>query len=56
MRSLTKEQIRDIVAIAKKTDHDIDFSDIPVRLDWSGAEIGKFYRPTVRTTKELLTN
>jgi hypothetical protein len=23
-----------------------DFSDAPATVDWSGAEIGKFYRPT----------
>src|SRR5881275_3012985 len=45
MRKLTKEQKRDIRAIAAKRDQDIDFSDIPPVLDWSGAEIGKFYRP-----------
>ncbi|PYU11900.1 MAG: hypothetical protein DMG37_15140 [Acidobacteria bacterium] len=45
MRKLTKEQMRDIRAIAAKKDEDIDFSDIPPVLDWSGAEIGKFYRP-----------
>ena len=45
MRKLTKEQKRDIEAIAAKTDADIDFSDIPLQRDWSGAEIGKFYRP-----------
>lgn len=26
-------------------DEDIDFSDVPPVVDWSGAEIGKFYRP-----------
>ncbi len=26
-------------------DEDIDFSDIPERLDWSGAVRGRFYRP-----------
>lgn len=26
-------------------DEDIDLSDMPEVLDWSGAEIGKFYRP-----------
>jgi len=26
-------------------DKDIDFSDIPLKLDWSKAEVGKFYRP-----------
>src|SRR5438034_8854893 len=45
MRKLTKEQKRDIRAIAAKRDQDIDFSDVPPILDWSGAEIGKFYRP-----------
>ena len=45
MRKLTKEQRRDIAAIAGKRDEDIDFSDIPLKLDWSKAEIGKFYRP-----------
>lgn len=26
-------------------DEDIDFSDIPLKLDWSKAEVGKLYRP-----------
>jgi len=45
LRKLTKEQKRDIRAIAAKKDRDIDFSDAPAALDWRGAEIGKFYRP-----------
>ena len=45
MRKLTKEQRQDIAAIAAMKDEDIDFSDIPLKLDWSKAEIGKFYRP-----------
>jgi len=45
MRKLTKAQKRDLRAIAGKKDQDIDFSDAPVVLDWSKAEIGKFYRP-----------
>ena len=45
MRKLTKQQKRDIRAVAAKRDEDIDFSDVPPVLDWSGAEIGKFYRP-----------
>jgi uncharacterized protein (DUF4415 family) len=45
MRKLTKEQERDIAALAAKRDEDIDFSDIPLKLDWSKAEMGKFYRP-----------
>ena len=45
MSKLTRGQKRDIRAIAKKRKEDIDFSDAPAILDWSGAEIGKFYRP-----------
>ena len=45
MKKLTKEQRRDIAAIASKKDVDIDLSDMPEVLDWSRAEIGKFYRP-----------
>jgi uncharacterized protein (DUF4415 family) len=45
MRKLSKEQKRDIAALAAMKDEDIDFSDIPLKLDWSGAEVGKFYRP-----------
>src|SRR5882724_11924882 len=45
MRKLTKEQKRDIAAIAAMKDEDIDFSDIPAVVDWSRAEVGKFYRP-----------
>lgn len=45
MRRLTKEQRRDIASIAAKKDADIDFTDMPEVLDWTGAEIGRFYRP-----------
>jgi len=45
MRKLSKAQKKDIAAIAAMKDEDIDFSDIPLKLDWSKAEIGKFYRP-----------
>jgi uncharacterized DUF497 family protein len=45
MRKLTKEQKRDIAAIAAKRDEGIDFSDAPPVLDWTGAQIGKFYQP-----------
>lgn len=59
MKKLTKEQKRDIRAIAAKRDEDIDFSDIPEVLDWQGAEIGKFYRPmkkpvTMRLDSDVL--
>lgn len=31
--------------LAKMSDEDIDFSDMPEVTDWSNAERGKFYRP-----------
>ena len=59
MKKLTREQKRDIRAIAAKRDRDIDFSDAAPVLDWSGAEIGKFYRPakipvTMRLDSDVL--
>jgi uncharacterized protein (DUF4415 family) len=45
MSKLTKDQKRDAAAIAAKKDADIDFSDAPPIIDWSSAEVGKFYRP-----------
>jgi len=59
MRKLSKEQRRDFAAIAAKRDEDIDLSDIPLKLDWSKAEIGKFYRPpkksvTMRLDADIL--
>jgi uncharacterized protein (DUF4415 family) len=48
MKKLDSARKRDIVTIAAKTDATIDFSDIPEVLDWSGAEVGRFYRPAKR--------
>lgn len=48
MKKLAAARKRDIGAIAAKTDATIDFSDMPEVLDWSGAEVGRFYRPVKR--------
>jgi len=45
MKKLTKTQKEDIKKLRAKRDEDIDLSDAPLVLDWSKAEIGKFYRP-----------
>ncbi len=45
MKRLTKEQRRDIAAIAAKRDEDIDLSGMPEITDWSGAVVEMFYRP-----------
>jgi uncharacterized protein (DUF4415 family) len=51
MKKITKTQKKQIAVIAAKKDADIDLTDMPEVLDWSKAEIGKFYRPT----KKLVT-
>ena len=48
MRKLSREQKRDIAAVAAMKDEDIDLSDMPEVVDWSKAEMGKFYRPPKR--------
>src|SRR5438270_10858934 len=45
MKKLTKTQKEDIKKLRAKHDEDIDLSDAPLVVDWSKAEIGKFYRP-----------
>jgi uncharacterized protein (DUF4415 family) len=45
MKKLTKEQKLQIAKVAAKKDADIDLSEMPEVIDWSGAEIGKFHRP-----------
>ena len=49
MKKLTAAQKRDIAVVAAKTDATIDFSDMPEVRDWTGAEIGRFYRPPKRS-------
>jgi uncharacterized protein (DUF4415 family) len=46
MKKRSKKQKKQMAAIAAKKDEDIDLNDMPEVLDWSKAEIGKFYRPT----------
>lgn len=36
---------RELKRLAVLPDDEIDVSDIPVRKDWSGAAVGRFYRP-----------
>lgn len=59
MKKPTKDRARQIAVIAAKRDADIDLSEMPEVLDWSGAEIGKFYRPpkkpvTMRLDTDIL--
>jgi uncharacterized protein (DUF4415 family) len=60
MKKLTSAQRENLRAIKKIKDEDIDFSDMPEVLDWSGAKIGRFYRPakkpvTMRLDEDVIT-
>ncbi len=44
MKRVTREQKKQIAAIAAKRDAEIDLSEMPEVVDWSKAEIGKFHR------------
>jgi len=46
---LTKNQAKQIRALKRMKDEDIDLTDIPEKLDWSNAVVGKFYRPTKKS-------
>ncbi len=48
MKELAAAQRRDIAALAAKSETEIDFFDMPEVRDWSGAEVGRFYRPLKR--------
>jgi uncharacterized protein (DUF4415 family) len=59
MKKRNKKQKKQIAAIAAKKDEDIDLTDMPEVLDWSKAEIGKFYRPakkpvTIRLDTDII--
>jgi uncharacterized protein (DUF4415 family) len=40
-----KRRAAEIKRLSALRDDEIDTSDIPVRADWSRAQVGKFYRP-----------
>lgn len=45
MPSISRKQNKEIAALAAMDDADIDLSDIPELKAWTGAVVGKFYRP-----------
>lgn len=44
MDKRTEQQAREIRELQQLEDEDIDTSDIPEILDWTGAVVGRFYR------------
>jgi len=45
MKKLSKKQAKELAALAALHDEKIDLTDLPEVLDWSGAVVGKYYRP-----------
>src|ERR1039458_5626915 len=59
MTKLTRAQAREIRTLQRMRDEEIDFTDIPLTVDWSKAVVGKFYRPiktslTIRLDADVL--
>jgi uncharacterized protein (DUF4415 family) len=48
---LAEAQLENLKRLAERPDAEIDYSDIPEITDFSGFEVGKFYRPV----KEAVT-
>ena len=56
---VTKRQAKEIQALKRLRDDEIDFTDIPQLRNWNKAMIGKFYRPlkkslTIRIDADVL--
>ena len=59
MNKITKQQQDQINFLTNLTDDEIDTSDIPEIIDWTGTEKGKFYHPlkkqvTLRLDADML--
>ena len=59
MKKASKKQAKELTALAALRDEEIDLTDLPEVLDWSGAVVGKYYRPikkslTIRLDADVL--
>jgi uncharacterized protein (DUF4415 family) len=59
MRKANRKRNKEIGALKKMKDAEIDTSDIPEMTDWSGATVGRFFRPikepvTIRIDADVL--
>lgn len=59
MKKVSNKQAKELAALASLGDGKIDLSDLPEILDWSGAVVGKYYRPikkslTIRLDADVL--
>ena len=59
MKKISKKRARELAALKRMPDNEIDLTDIPEILDWQNAVVGKFYRPiktpvTIRVDADVL--
>jgi uncharacterized protein (DUF4415 family) len=59
MRKANGRLAKEIEALKRMKDEEIDLTDIPATADWSKAVVGKFYRPikkslTIRVDADVL--
>jgi uncharacterized protein (DUF4415 family) len=59
MKKVNGRLAREIEALKRMKDEEIDLTDIPETADWSKAVVGKFYRPikkslTIRVDADVL--
>lgn len=59
MKKISRKQAKELKALASMDDSQIDLSDIPELAQWSGALVGKVYRPikkpvTIRVDADVL--
>jgi len=59
MKKVSKKQAKELATLATLREDKIDLTDLPEVLDWSGAVVGKYYRPikkslTIRLDADVL--
>ena len=59
MRKVSKKVAKELAALARMPDNQIDLTDAPEVREWRGAVVGKFYRPikkpvTIRVDADVL--
>jgi uncharacterized protein (DUF4415 family) len=59
MRKVSRKVAKELAALARMPDDEIDLTDAPEVREWRGAVVGKFYRPikkpvTIRVDADVL--
>lgn len=59
MKKVSRKQAKELAALARVPDEKIDLTDVPEVREWTGAVVGKFYRPikravTIRVDADVL--